>query len=274
MVTNSRPGRCLRLAAALIIGLALVVGLAPAALADGEEPEPNLPPTQLVVTDVFVSTNPTTKIIGGVIFYLRYPDGSNAEAGVLAHTSAFSCGHFLQELTMPPSDGSLALAGVMFSPDGKTPPVRDTAITRRVGKSIQYQIDVIQPGYDAYHLTGEITSYGVVDGKDISESRPSCLELDNPLHPKWSKKKEKRKRAVVGRRISVTPTTAPGARITYTWRFVNRWGVLKKTVGTGRSIRVKRDWVGHRLAVVVKVKKARYHGQSKTIAFPKVHRRH
>lgn len=253
----NRLSRGFGLITTTFLSLGLVLGTAPVAHAD-------TPPNQLTVSDAQPGVDPSSKTVTGVTFLFdRAP-----EAGTVIHVAAYSCGNFLQESTRTTSGASDDYrAYVFFSPDGM--PVRDTSnpVAKKVSKSIEYQIDIVQPGFDAYHLIGSVTDYGMVDGKPVSDSRPSCAEINGGGTggtPTCVVKAPATKvgKARIGRTVKVRPPSTNGqcGRASYTWK------VAGKTVKNGKSLSIGEGMRGKSVAVKVNLSK----GPDKTLRFGRV----
>lgn len=255
----NRLSRGFGLITTTLLSLGLVLGAAPVAHADA-------PPNQLTVSDAQPGVDPSSKTVTGVTFLFdRAP-----EAGTVIHVAAFSCGNFLQESTRTTSGASDDYrAYVFFSPDGM--PVRDTSnpVAKKVSKSIQYQVDVVQPGFDGYSLSGSITDYGMVDGKPVSDSRPSCAEINGGGTGGTGGSKcvvnVKAKtvgQARVGRTVKVSPPRTSGAcgKASYTWK------ANGKTVKKGKSFQLRKDLRGKNVAVKVNLSK----GPDRVLRFGRV----
>lgn len=238
-----------------LLSLGLVLGAAPVAHADAA-------PAPLSVADTLPGVNPSAKTVTDVTFILdRAP-----EAGTAIHVAAFSCGNFLQESTYTYiGDSTDNRAYVFFSPDGQ-PDLSENSVNRNVGKSVDYQIDIVQPGYDAYHLTGSITDYGTVDGKPLSSYRPTCEQINGGgtggTQCVVKAKAKKVGQARVGHTVKVRKPKTNGAcgRTSYTWK------VAGKTVKKGATLFIGKGMRGKGVTVKVSLSK----GPDKSLRFGRV----
>lgn len=238
-----------------LLSLGLVLGATPVAHADAA-------PIQVSVTNADPSVNASAKEIKGIAF--RFSEAP--PVGTQIHVSAFSCGNFLQESSdTATGDGYDALAYVWFSPDG-TPGVVGNPVARKVGKSIEYQIDILQPGYDAYHLAGSVTDYGTVDGQPVSSYRPTCEQINGGgtggTQCVVNAKAKKVGQARVGHTVKVRKPKTNGAcgRTSYTWK------VAGKTVKKGKTLFIGKGMRGKGVTVKVSLSK----GPDKSLRFGRV----
>lgn len=133
-----------------------------------------------------------------------------------------------------------------------------------VGRSVEYALTVTQPGYDPFVLTG---SY---DGYKNYVPRPSCETINSPGYgdeptgitvSEWSTKKGATTTAKVGKSLGVTPTRAPGSKVTYAWK------VGTKTVDRDRVLFVRKTYKGKKVTMRVTVSKAGSKSVSKTLRY-------
>ena len=140
---------------------------------------------------------------------------------------------------------------MFFSPDGQ-PTYSENSVNKRIGKSIEYVINITTPGYDTYQTTGSYSGYSV--------KRPTCEQIlagGNPAAgckvEAFSKKVAVAgagKRAVVGHKVKVSKTRAPGCKVTYKWK------ANGQKVGTGTSLFVGSGLKGKTLSAVITVGKS------------------
>jgi hypothetical protein len=242
MNTTSRRARLL---AGVLAGLAAAV---PAAQADP-------PPTdeQMHVAQIGALQNPNDDTVLGFYVTPKQPDGGWAPDGTVLTLATSSCGRPLGTATKTVS-AQEGRGGIVDFADRVIP---------RVGRSIQYRLTITEAGHDPYTLIGSYDGYQV--------ERPSCQEINHPLRPRWSTRQQTK--TLVGRTVSVTRTTAPGARITYAWKTLDRFGELRGPVlGTRPSLRLRAAWVGRRVGVAVVVRKPGYLAQSRQLLYSTVRR--
>ena len=143
---------------------------------------------------------------------------------------------------------------MFFSPDGK-PTYSENSVNKRIGKSIEYVVDITTPGFDGepdhrqlrrlYRRATQLRAKSLQHATQaqVARSRRSRRWLPSPVG----------KRAVVGHQVKVSKTRAPDCKVTYKWK------VNGQKVATGRSLMVRQNMNGRPLKALITVGK----GQAK-----------
>ena len=203
------------------------------------------PPVEdrVVVTTVSSGQNPNENTVITAAFGLSQ-NGTKVQPNIAVHITINSCGRLVTELDAVTKSDAGGV-GLWFTENESA----------RIGKSYEYALDITQPGYDTYQLTGSYSGYTV--------KRPTCEQILAAGNPPAGCKVETfskkvavagvGKRAVVGHKVKVSKTRAPDCKVSY------KWTANGRKVGTGTTLRVGDGLKGKTLSAVVTVGK----GQAK-----------
>ncbi len=223
----------------------LAVGLAATpsatALADPVPPEQQ---AQVTYAQAFVGGG--TDLVGlGLAFDHEPP------AGTVIATTVSSCGRPIAEHSRTAgaddATGSLIDLGAGADTAPYIPvsyrPLDDIAYSYQprytpadfAGTSLEYAVTVTHPGADAYSSSGSVP----VELEEPRTCADAAQEWSRLLPvQQWSEKTGKPK---AGRKLTVTPTIAPGAKVRYLWKVTYKGKY--RAVGHRRALRVKKEWL-------------------------------
>lgn len=229
----------------------LVVGAAAAPASAVPVPEAET----LVLYDVSAQELLSTSSLAGIQFSL-HPFGGTPTTVMTSETKdttlravLSSCGEVVTERTST-LRGFDAFIYVGFGEDPRYATHRPSAISDRLGPSIDYTLTVTKPGYDPYTYTGSTSGY---------TTRPSCEDLagDNSARipvQAWSYAYAQ-PTAKIGSNLTISETRAAGTHVAYVWT-VKAKGKPAQVVSRGyRALKVKRGWKGKQVTVTVTVTK-------------------
>ena len=263
---NTRLAALLAATTLTLTGLTTTLSAGPA-LAD---PPPEAGRVYLI--GVHPGQNPNEDLVANALFEFQQNDAAPV-AGTAIHVSVTSCGQFIQQGDAAATNAQYVSVG--FSPTGDPFDPFPNSVNQKIGKSIEFDIDVTQPGYDSYRISGSYGngapgSYGAWGVK-----RPSCEEILSGTTgggasacsvEKWSKKAAVAgvgKRAVVGHTVKVTKAATTGCTAKYAWR------VNGKKVASGTSFKVTSGMRGKTLAAIITAGKGKA-AKTKTLTYGRV----
>ena len=247
-------------AAAAVTMLTLASGTA--AFADGPALPDGTPTVQLRPGGASVYASANVHRVGAVFVDMSFPDGRGAAGGTTYLTSVHSCGVLVKEATTTQAADLRSMASIGLSPDGM-PDLSPNPVNNLIGdNALVVTVTVTEPGYAPYTAAPVSMTITGVDG-------PTCGEVRNPTDPtdttitvqRWSTKTGTTGTAKVGKSLGVTPTRAPGAKVTYAWRLGT------KVIDRDRVMFVRKTYAGKKVTLRVTVSKVGAKTLTKTIGY-------
>jgi hypothetical protein len=252
--------RLVSVLASMTLSVAAFAATATPAYADPAPPE-----QQFYVSDQGLLQNPSNNTVNTAVVSLDAPNG-HTPAGSYADVTFSSCGQVVQSRRheLPTYIPGKTAFMHNFSASGAADPMVNE-FNRKIGQALDWTATIVHPGYDPYVISSSIA---------VTVKRPSCdvilaggggeiLVLPTAITvSKWSAKKGVTT-AKVGKTLKVTPTRAPGSKVTYAWK------VGTKTVDWDRAMTVKKAYRGKKVTMRVTVSKTGEKSVSKTLRYGK-----
>lgn len=254
-----------RLMTAAAAVVTMTLASASIAVADGPALPDGSPSVRLLPGEPFVPASSLTHRVKAVGVAMSFPDGRTAPVGTSYLIRVYSCGALIKEATQKVVSGDVDHNPFIgLSPDGR-PDAKPNPVNNLVGDGrIVLSVEVTEVGYTPYTVTSDITVTGV--------GGPSCDEVLNPTSDpadaditvaSWSTKKGATRTAKVGTSLGITPTRAPGSKVTYAWK------VGAKAVDRDRVLFVRKSYKGKPITVRVTVSRTGATSVTKTLRYGK-----
>jgi hypothetical protein len=221
----------------LLTAAVLALGGLAAAPAQAEPPPDG---DRLTVTKVLPFLNPSIRLFFGAGFLVaRATDGATAPAGTQVTLSVSPCGNLVHQASLALDGSGPGRVLAEFDRRG------ETVNSHHVGRSLDWTVEVAQPGYDTYTESGShaLDGWSTGDGPVV---RPTCDVVKGPCRvERWSVKEQRRARYRGS--LSVTSTETLECEVTYTW-LANGTAVRS---GPARWVALGRRYLGKRVTLVV-----------------------